>query len=656
MDKKTLKSLTKNPIAVVIIVQVIFSLLLLDYSLILSLLLFLSTLSLAFLNWRAQSKRMKNIGEYIENLSFDLSAAANGMILNAPVPMLIMEDNGDIIWYNESVTPVFDGEELFDENILNKIHGLSADKLAENQAFEQRIGDKFYQIMPFAFEAEDGRDLRSFFFQDISDYKRLQVSQQEKQTIMALLAVDNYEDVINECKEDKRPFVTAEIDKKINVWASRMNAVLKKIEKDRYIVIFEHKYLYILESKRFTLLDEMREIDLGNRIAPTLSIGVAATGDNLSQLEENAFAALELALGRGGDQAVVKKLGDYEFYGGKSKAAEKRNKVKARIIAHALRPIIDQSDNIFVMGHKFPDMDSYGAAIGICQAAINRGKEAYIVLEEVNETIRFIHDMFKDDSVFKFIRPKEALESFTDADLLVVVDTNKPSLTESPELEERAVRKVLFDHHRRGTEFIENTLLTYLEPYASSACELVTEVLQYMERKVVIDQKVAEALLAGIAVDTKNFSVKTGVRTFESAAILRRFNADTTHVRNLFKDDLSTFVARSNIVSNAEALRPEIAVSTTDAIIENARLVAAQGADSLLSIRGVKGAFVIVKQDEEIFLSGRSMGEINVQIICEKLGGGGHLTGAGAQFKDCTIDDVKELLTQAVDEYYQEEA
>ncbi len=655
MDKKTLKMLSSNPITFTVVVLLSLAVILINTNWLLSLLVVLLTLMIIFINWRSQGKRIKNIGEYIENLSDDLSMTAGSVILSAPIPMLIMELNGDIVWYNQAVLPIFGGEELFDNNILDKINGLSAEKLAENEQFSQRIGEHFYEIMPYEFEGEDGRKLRAFFFKDISDYKQLLSLHTEKQTILALIAVDNYEDVINETKEDKRPFIISEIDKKISVWASRMNAVLKKIEKDKYIVIFEHKYLYILESKRFTLLDEMREIDLG-RVAPTLSIGVAATGDNLSQLEENASAALELALGRGGDQAVVRKLGDFEFYGGKSKAAEKRNKVKARIIAHALKPIIDESERVFVMGHKFPDMDSYGAAIGICQAAINRAKEAYIILDEVNETIRFIHDMFKDDSVFKFMRPKEAMEEFTDNDLLVIVDTNKPSLTEAPELEARATRKVLFDHHRRGTEFIENTLLTYLEPYASSACELVTEVLQYMERRVVIDQKVAEALLAGIAVDTKNFSVKTGVRTFESAATLRRFDADTTNVKNLFKDDLSTFVARSNIVSNAVALRPEIALSATEAEMDNARLIAAQAADNLLSIRGVKAAFVIVKEKDEFFLSGRSMGEINVQIICEKLGGGGHLTGAGAQFKDCTIDDVKERLAEAVDEYYQEEA
>jgi c-di-AMP phosphodiesterase-like protein len=473
--------------------------------------------------------------------------------------------------------------------------------------------------------------------------------------VVAIIQVDNYDDVLQSTDEGVRPIVIAEIDRKINLWVNRMNGMIKKYQKDKYLVVFEKRYLENLEAKKFTILDDIREIDVGNKIPVTLSIGVGVNGKNLNYLEEYAVTALELALGRGGDQAVVRKIDTFEFYGGKTKAVEKRNKVKARIIAHALRQLINQSEKVIIMGHKIPDMDSFGAAMGVYRAAINRGKDAYIVIDKISAGIDNVYKKFQGKEEYKFISCSEALEIFDHKNLIVVVDTHRPSFVQCPELIEKSDRIVLIDHHRRGTEFIENTVLTYLEPYASSTSELVTEILQYMDDKINIEKIEAEALLAGITVDTKNFSFKTGVRTFEAASLLRRAGADTTEVRQLFQDDLSTFIARANVVRNAEIIEESIAISVCEEDIENVQLVAAQGADELLNIKGITTSFVMGKSDDgAILISGRSLGNINVQRILEKLGGGGHLTVAGAQLKDITFYEAKTMLINAIKEYLEE--
>ncbi len=656
MKRKKLDEIARNSILFTVIALIIIAAILFFENIYLSVLVVVIMFIILYLNIKKNIQRRKELTRYVEELSNDIDKSAQRAILNLPTAMMIVDKDGKILWYNQASSVVFDGVELFDKNINHVISGLSLVQLTEMGSVEQRIGENYYRLESQLLTAEDDnqRDLINIYFQNITDYKKLKALYADKQPTIAIMQVDNYDDVINETKEDRRPFITSEIDKKINLWSSRMNGILKKIDKDKYIVIFEYKYLAILEAKRFAILDEIRSIDLGNRIPPTLSIGVATGTNGLVQIEESASSSLELALGRGGDQAVLKKMGDFEFYGGKTKAVEKRNKVKARIIAHALRPIIDESQSVYIMGHTFPDMDSYGASIGIHQAVVNRGKTAYIVLKTANETISAIHQKFADDDSFHFISPEQALQNFKAEDLLIIVDTHRPSFTESPELEAKAERKVLIDHHRRGKDFIENTLLTYLEPYASSASELVTEMLQYMERKMTIEKRVAEALLAGIYVDTKNFTVKTGVRTFESAALLRRFDADTTEVKALFKDDLESFVARSNIVRNAEMVFSEIALSTSDEPITNGRLIGAQGADSLLDIRGVKASFVLVRNEDEIFMSGRSHGDVNVQIIAEKLGGGGHLTGSGAQFQNITMAEAKQKLLETIEQYYKE--
>lgn len=618
-------------------------------------------LYLIYHHWKTQHDRKEMWTKYIESLSSDIDSATKHAILNLPIPLAIVEFDGSIAWYNPKFSEMIDVKDILERNIEDLIPGVKVSNILQDKkdmVTEVTIKDRHYKVLYNIVKIAsdyDSRYIIMVYWIDITNFQNLKAKYNEEKPAIALIQVDNYDDVLQSTEEASRPLVIAEIDRRISLWAARMNAVVKKYQKDKYIVFFEHKYLERLESKRFAILDEIREIQGGNEIPITLSIGVGVNGKNPIQLEEFARAGVDLALGRGGDQAVVKKIDTLNFYGGKTKAVEKRNKVKARVIAHALRQLIDQSSKVIIMGHKFPDMDSFGAAIGVYRAVKNRGKDPYIVFDGVNPAIENLYHRIQQHGEYRMIDVEDVPASLDHNALLVVVDTHRPQFTQCPEAISRADKIVLIDHHRRGTEFIENTVLTYLEPYASSTCELVTEILQYMEDKISLEKVEAEALLAGIAVDTKNFSFKTGVRTFEAASLLRRAGADTTSVRQLFQDDLQTFVAKAQVVKNAEDIGRNIAISVCPKGTHNAALVAAQAADELLDIRGITASFVLgIRENGELFISGRSLGDINVQVILEKLGGGGHLTIAGTQLKDVTLEEAKEMLKRAIDEYFEE--
>ncbi len=617
---------------------------------------------LIYYNWKTNHDRREKWTTYIETLSAEIDSAAKYSLLNLPIPLTILEFDGSISWYNSKFAHMMGEKEILDENIEKFIPTIEVNKLfaeEKDSVKEVKVKEKIYRLFHNIVKIDNDQKDRyiiMLYWIDITNFHNLKEKYNNERINVAVIQIDNYDDVLTSTDESIRPLVTAEIDRSINLWASRMNAVIKKYQKDKYMVIFENRYMDNLEAKKFTILDEIREIGVGNKIPATLSMGVGLSGKNLSHTEEFAITALELALGRGGDQAVIRKIDTFEFYGGKTKAVEKRNKVKARIIAHALRQLIDQSNKVVIMGHKSPDMDSFGAAIGVYRAAVNRGKDAYIVLDEVNAGIENAYKKFMDVDGYNFIKCEEANENFTPKDLIVVVDTHRPSFAQCTEILSKTNNIVLIDHHRRGTEFIDNTVLTYLEPYASSTCELVTEILNYMEDKISIEKIEAEALLAGITVDTKNFSFKTGVRTFEAASLLRRAGADTTVVRQLFQDDLSTFIAKANVVRNAEIIFEGVAISICNNDIPNVQIVAAQAADELLNIKGIMTSFVIgTKDTDTVFISGRSLGSVNVQMILEKLGGGGHLTVAGAQLQDITVEEAKDILINSIKEYLEED-
>lgn len=622
---------------------------------------FFLLLGLIFIDSITNRKNSRKWRKYVESLSRNIDNAAKYAVFNLPVPLVVIDLDGKVNWYNSKFTEIISEKSIIGKSITHFLPSLLMEQFKSGEMIEGiKVGEKTFNIVANTVNLEDDNPqnaIMMLYWFETTMYSELKMRFEDEKPVIAMINVDNFEDVMNETKEEKIPFVTSEIEKRVNVWANRMNGMIKRYQKDKYIVIFEAKYLNNLEAKRFSILDDVREIDVGNRIPVTLSIGIGVNGSTPALLEEDAYACLELALGRGGDQVVIRKKNTFEFYGGKTKAVEKRNRVKARVIAHGFRALIDESSKVVVMGHKSPDMDSFGAAIGIFRCVLNRGKEAYIVLNEVNDGIQNVYETIKGKELYRFITSGEAMDMVDEDTLVVVVDTHKPSLTECPEIIEASSRVVLVDHHRRSTEFIDKAVLKYMEPYASSTSELVTEMLQYMENKPKIEKEEADALLAGITVDTKNFTLKTGVRTFDAAAYLRRQGADTIRVRQLFQDDLETFIEKAAIVGTAIRHKESIAISTSDIQSESIQLIAAQAADDLLDIRGINASFVIAqKMDGTVFISGRSLGDINVQIILETLGGGGHLEVAGAQFKDTDIEEIKQRLIQSIDQYFEEGA
>jgi c-di-AMP phosphodiesterase-like protein len=437
-----------------------------------------------------------------------------------------------------------------------------------------------------------------------------------------------------------------------------MSAALREFDQGKYMMVLNSRQLQWMIERKFELLDEIREIDVGNSMPVTLSMGIGTGSESFLKVYEYAGAATEIALGRGGDQAVVKQGDALNFYGGKSKTLEKRNRVKARVIAHALKELIVESERVFIMGHKVPDMDALGAAVGFLAIAQNLDKKGYIVFDESNPSIEnMVLRLKAEDEQYaqNFVTPEEAEALFQPNDLLVVVDNHRPESAEAPNLIPKADKIILFDHHRRTASFIESVTLMYMEPYASSTCELIAEVISYMGDAMKLLAYEADALLAGITVDTKNFTYKTGVRTFEAASFLRRSGADSMKVRKLFKDDLSILVQKATVLKEAEIYKNCFAFSQFDQDTEISVLVAAQSADELLKVRGVRASFVITHYSGRIHVSARSMDEINVQVIMEKLGGGGHMNSAATQM-DTSLALAKNMLMQAIDEYIEEES
>jgi len=638
----------------------IFDLIIILHSPIIGGLGFLVLLYLLYYTWITSRRQKKKWQSYIEALSSDIDSAAKYAILNLPFPLTLVNLDGEIKWYNSIFNHMMDQNDLIGSKIEASFPELYIDDLIhEDEECTIQKNGRIYRLhknivrLSQNKESSKGIDyIMMLYWIDITDLKKLQEKYEDKYPVIASIEIDNYDEFLKEIKDEEQPMIISQIQKEINLWAVRINGFIQKTHANKYTIIFEKKYLKNLEAKRFSILDSIREIDKEVSISPTLSVGVAAQGNDFKEIGSIAEAALELSLARGGDQVAVYKNDDYQFYGGKSKAVEKRNRVKARNVAHAMVSIIDESSNIIIMGHNKPDMDCYGAAIGMYRGVEDRGKEVHILLNEITEGIEDIHEIFKNNNDYRFITNEGAEEIIDDNTLLIVVDTYRPSFTENPELLDKIKRVIVIDHHRRGKEVIEDTLLIYQEPYASSTCELVTELLQYLNQKTKISKIEAEALLAGIYVDTKNFSYQTGVRTFEAASFLRRQEADTEKVKALFQDNLEEYINRAYIISNAEIHNENIAISIFDKEnVDKKQILAAQGADQLLTIKGIEASFVLGKTEAgEVFISGRSKGNISVQLILERLGGGGHLNVAGAQFEGKSLEEVKEMLLTSINE------
>ncbi len=590
---------------------------------------------------------------YAKNLMEDMEEAICRFTYHNPLPICMVDSKGTVLWFNDRFQEIYEEVEMLNSDIADLTGFKYSDLIQAAGERHLRVhrGEGVYRILPsFSGEITDSSGIM-LYWMDITNYENLKTMYNDEKLCYAYVDVDNYDELLAGTPDEKKSILTSHIEASIRQWAARMSATMIRYKSGRYFIAFEHKYLDKLEAGKFSILDEVRAIDTEGDFPPSLSIGIGIGGKNLTELEEFAGAALDLALGRGGDQAVVKRKSKVEYYGGKLQTVEKRNKGKSRIMAHALRQMIDQSSKVAIMGHRTPDMDSFGSSIGISRIVKNRGKEGAIVFNSYGSSLKKIYEKAVELGHYRFLSNEEA-KNYVDKDtLLVIVDTHRPTLLECPELLGQTDKIVVIDHHRKSEDSIENATLTYMEAYASSTAELITEILQYIgDGKKSIEKFEAEALLAGITVDTKSFSIKTGVRTFEAASWLRRNGADTASVRQHFQTDMDSFKLKAKIIADAEILPGGFAFSVCEGQHHNVHIITSQSADELLNIQDIKASFVVGTNEKGLtIISARSLGEINVQTIMEKLGGGGHLATAGAQLDkspEHAVEELKELIRE----------
>ena len=624
----------------------------------------LGILGLAYVAFLAYNKiNIKNEENLknLENLNERFDSLTKQAIFDMPFPLVVTDEKAKILWYNTPFINLFNESNVLEGDLENLIGYIDIANILNSEGqrtipveVNKRFFNIYTNIVENRSEKGDGKSVL-FYLVDNTAYQNLKDKYTDEFAIVAKVEVDNFDEAISSAPSEIRPLLIAEIDSTISQYFEEYDALVRKSDEDLYLVVMNFKSLRAIKEKRFDILDDLRDLNKGNSIPITLSIGVSSFGLNFKDAYIESDSSLDLALGRGGDQAVVKVDDNYEFFGGKSKAMEKRNKVKARVIGEALKQLIDRSENVYIMGHKNPDMDAIGAAIGCLRATLNRNKEGFIVLEKSNPSIDNLIDRMKEEEAEtyeKLISRETALSNIKHSSLLIIVDNHKPSFTECPDLLEKTNQIVVIDHHRRGKEFVDNPVLQYVEPYASSTCELITEMLTYMSNDLNLTHFEADALMSGIVVDTKNFSFQTGVRTFEAASILKRAGANMLKVKSLFQDDLDTMVYRAEVIHNTKMIHDNIAVSRFDKESNNSVLVAAQAADALLDINGIDASFVLTINDGKVHISGRSRGEVvSVQLILEKIGGGGHLNMAGAQLDTTDLDEAEKILINAIDEY-----
>ena len=615
----------------------------------------------AFLAYNKINRKNEENLKNLENLNERFDSLTKQAIFDMPFPLVVTDEKAKILWYNTPFINLFNESNVLEGDLENLIGDIDIANILNSEGqrtipveVNKRFFNIYTNIVKNKSEKGDGKSVL-FYLVDNTAYQNLKDKYTDEFAIVAKVEVDNFDEAISSAPSEIRPLLIVEIDSTISQYFEEYDALVRKSDEDLYLVVMNFKSLRAIKEKRFDILDDLRDLNKGNSIPITLSIGVSSFGLNFKDAYIESDSSLDLALGRGGDQAVVKVDDNYEFFGGKSKAMEKRNKVKARVIGEALKQLIDRSENVYIMGHKNPDMDAIGAAIGCLRATLNRNKEGFIVLEKSNPSIDNLIDRMKEEEAEtyeKLISRETALSNIKHSSLLILVDNHKPSFTECPDLLEKTNQIVVIDHHRRGKEFVDNPVLQYVEPYASSTCELITEMLTYMSNDLNLTHFEADALMSGIVVDTKNFSFQTGVRTFEAASILKRAGANMLKVKALFQDDFDTMVYRAQVIHNTKMIHANIAVSRFDKEANNSVLVAAQAADALLDINGIDASFVLTINDGKVHISGRSRGEVvSVQLILEKIGGGGHLNMAGAQLDTTDLDEAEKILINAIDEY-----
>ena len=650
-------------INIYILIIGITSLILLFYNLYIGCLFFFGFIYIVFHNWRIANFRKKEWNKYIENLSLYIYLFINNSIMNLPIPLCILEFDGNISWYNKKFYDMTQSPDLLGENIDNIIKNLNLRKvLNENKEMYTDVTykDRQYTVIYNVIKNEQNKQVKylmMLYWIDKTEYLSLAQKYEDEKNIIMLMQVDGYDEVLKSASEEKRPLITVDLERILSGLESSLQAAVKRTSKDKYIVITNQKGLSKLQENKFTILDTIRDIDHGNTLPVTISIGVGREGESIYENIQLAAGALDLALGRGGDQAIIKTKDKFEFYGGKSKAVEKTTKVKSRLIGHALKQIVSQSNTVYIMGHKYPDLDAMGAAVGIYDICKSLKKETYIVLDSVNESIDEFVSRLNRCEYYKdlFISREEAIKNCTRDTLVVVVDTHRPSYTECEELLGISKKIAVIDHHRKGVESIKDTVLSFHEIYVSSACEMVTEVVQYLEDDVKINKLTAEGLLAGISLDTKFFAFKTGVRTFEAASYLKKSGADTTEVKKLFRTNVEDFKSKAEIIANTKIIDDRICISYARSQSDNINVVIAQAADELLTVKNIEASFILGEKEGTVFISARSLGQINVHVLMEKLGGGGHMDIAGAQLEGVSIQEAYKKVNEIVEQFLREE-
>lgn len=610
----------------------------------------------------ADSIRKAELSEHLEELLINNDKSSKDILINSPFPLILVETDGNVIWKSFKFVTEFKNEDInfvIDDLVEDIKIGINKDEKNYKIELYTEIDEKKFKVVGefIKDKQKNGQYVLMLYFIDETKNIKLQKEYNDSKSCVGILMIDNYEEAIQRVDTDEKPLLLADIEKSIYNWADQTNGIVIKSDRDRYVMIFEQRYIETIKEDKFSILDTIKEMTLDNKMQLTLSIAMSNEGNTDKEKYKSALAAMEIILGRGGDQAVIREDGKYIFYGGKVEEVEKRTKVKARIMAHALEELIKESRNVIVMGHINPDMDVIGSAMGIYRLVKSLNKEVNIVSNINGATLEnFVYSLEKEEEYQDVIISKEEADQIVDCDtLIVIVDTHKVNYVEAPELLNKTGKIAIIDHHRRSADYIDKSILTFQEVYASSTAELVTELIQYAKSDIELSTIEAESLYAGIMMDTKNFTFKTGVRTFEAAAYLRKCGVDIIKVKKWFQSNLESYNNIAQIVKNAIILEnTTIAISICELEGDNVPLICAKAADELLTIGNITASFVLGNFGDKIGISGRSIGDINVQLILEKLGGGGHITLAGAQVEGKSINEVKEVLIEKVNEYLNE--
>ena len=599
----------------------------------------------------------------------------NTLLKELSVPYALLMEDGRILWVNDEFNAIFEGEgkvsgslakyipeinrSLFpkkeDQKVQREVRYEDREYLAELRKISVKGFSDSEQLMEMPKEQEY---FIAVHMQDVTERNEYIRANEEQRLVAGMLYIDNYDEVIESVEEVRQSLLLALIDRKINQYFMKVNGIVKKVETDKYFVVVKKKDFKKLEEDRFSLLEDVKSVSVGNKIPATLSMGLGLSSDSYSQSYNYARVAIDQALARGGDQAVIKDCNGITYYGGKREMSYKNTRVKARVKAEALREYMMTSGNILVMGHTMTDVDSLGAAIGIYRAAETIGKKAHIVLNKPTNSIRSVYEDYINNPDYPedmFISSSEAKDLMNNNSMVIVVDTNRPQMTECPELLQMTKTIVVLDHHRQSSDNIDNAMLSYIEPYASSACEMVSEILQYIDEDVKIPPLEASSMYAGMMIDTNNFTNRTGVRTFEAAAFLRRCGADIPYVRKIFRDDMDSYRAKASIISNAEVYRQQFAIARGQNLrVDSPTIIGAQAANELLDIEGIRASFVLTVYQGRIYVSARSIDEVNVQIIMERLGGGGHMNASGTQFDHTNMEEAVNCVKAQIDRMIEE--